>query len=522
MVDYPSTMVTVLCIRCHMSESETTMWPCVLRDGEPCLVCKEGIELERKIQELQGMRRRLRTRMNASHDPFTFKFPPEIASLIFSLSMEENDDTPLRGTLRKLPMSFLLGSVSRRWRQLARSMPQLWTTVSFTLVKQRTRKKLVLPPLQFINDWLQLSGSLPLTLCIVDHTASDFQREICRPIVDALNQHSGRWRKASLHVDKYLLGYFRGTSPPSNLHDLEIGLQDDDEAPTTYFSMNSRPSPTRLTIQAFRISAFDVAWGNVTCLALKWMLPHECIKAIKLVPLLESCTLSELDLLRDGHSEVFHSQQVFKHMRLRKLFIKETEVDTVIVFNQAMEFPSLEELSYEAEGDFAAQSLISLLNRSGLDRLKGLTLAMDSDTEEIAEGLIELLDAVPSLQKLECKFPKTFGHTMNKFLQKLSSSPPMGPGGSPGFLPKLQSLTLRLDSPRTSIWRYIPRIFHWSHRKLLGLEVDTTGEIAMDDDYLDRISQRIREGFNIRIPGLPSESSEIQRGNMCMDTVTGP
>jgi hypothetical protein len=519
MVDYPSTMVTVLCSRCHMSE--TTMWPCVLRGGEPCLVCKEDIELERKIQELQDMRRRLRTRMNASHDPFTFKFPPEIASLIFSLSMEENDDTPLRYTLHKLPMSFLLGSVSRRWRQLARSMPQLWSTVSFTLVKQRTRKKLVLPPLKFINDWLQLSGSLPLTLCIVDHTAGDFDREICRPIVDAFNQHSGRWRKASLHVDKYLLSYFRGTSSPTNLHDLEIGLQDDDETPPTHFSMNSRPSPTRLTIQAFHITAFDVAWGNVTCLTLGWMLPHECIKAIKLVPLLESCTLSELDLHRDGHYETFHSQQVFKHMRLRKLFIKKTEVDTLIVFNQAMVLPSLEELSYEAEGDFAAQSLISLLNRSGSDRLKALTLATDTDMEENAAGLIELLDAVPSLQKLECRFPKTlFGRTTNKFLQELSSSPPMPDG--PGFLPKLQSLTLRLDSPRTSTWGYIPRIFSWAHRKLLSLEVDTTGEIAMDDDYLDQISQRIHEGFNIRIPGLPSQSSGIQRGNMRMDTVTGP
>ena len=499
-------MVTVLCSRCHMSE--TTRRPCVLRGGEPCLVCEEDIELQRKIQELQDMRRRLRTRMNTSHDPFTSKFPPEIASLIFSLSMEENDNIPLRYTLRKLPMPFLLGSVSRRWRQLARSMPQLWSTVSFTLAKQRTRKKLVLHPLQFINDWLQLSGSLPLTLCIVYHTASVFHRETCRPIVDALNQHSGRWRKASLHVDKHLLSYFRGTSPPSNLHDLEIGLQYDDDAPTAYFSMNSRPSPTRLTIQAFRLSAIDVAWGNVTCLTLKWMLPDECIKAIKLVPLLESCTLSELDLLRDGHSETFHSQQVFQHIRLRKLFLKETEVDTLIVFNQAMEFPSLEELSYEAEDDFAAQSLISLLNRSG-DRLKVLTLVMNLDTEEIAEGLIELLDAVPSLQKLECDFPDSlFGHAMHKFLQKLSSSPPM-PGGIPGFLPKLQSLTLRPDSTRTSTWGYIPRIFSWSHRKLLCFELSTAGEIAMDDDDLDEISQRIYEGFNIRIPGLPSESSKL-------------
>jgi len=59
------------------------MRPCVLRDGGPCLVCKEDMELKQKIQELQDRRTILRTHMNASHDPFHFKFPPEIASLIF-------------------------------------------------------------------------------------------------------------------------------------------------------------------------------------------------------------------------------------------------------------------------------------------------------------------------------------------------------------------------------------------------------------------------------------------------------
>ena len=500
--------------------SETTLRPCTLGGGEPCLVCKEDIELERKIQELQDMRRRLGTRMNASHDPFTYKIPPEIASLIFSLSMEENDNRPLRFILCGLPTSFILGSVSQRWRQLARSTPQLWTTVSVTLVKQ-TKNGPVLPPLQFINDWLQLSGSLPLTLRIVDDATSSFPWETCRPIVDALNQHSGRWHKASLYLHKYLLlSYFRGTSSPSNLHDLEIGHTNNggfDEIPTTYFSMNSRPSPTRLTIQAFSLSAIDVAWSNVTYLTLRWIPPHECIKAIKLAPLLESCTLSELDPPSEDHS--FHSQQVFKHMRLRKLFLQETEVETLFVLNQAMEFPSLEELSYEVEGDFEAQSLISLLTCSG-DRLKRLSLVMGPDSEEIAEGFIELLDAVPSLQNLECE--SLVDHTMNKFLQKLSSSPPMS-GGIPGFLPKLQSLTLRPDSyPGTSTWGYIPRIFSWSHRKFLSLTVDTFGKIALDYDDRDEISQLIHKGFSIRIPRLLSESSEIQRENVCMSTVTGP
>ena len=85
------------------------MQPCVLAGGERCVLCKEDIGLERKIQELPDMCGRLRMRMNASPDRSSSKISPEIATFIFSLSMEENDLGSLQNTLRKLPMQFLLG-----------------------------------------------------------------------------------------------------------------------------------------------------------------------------------------------------------------------------------------------------------------------------------------------------------------------------------------------------------------------------------------------------------------------------
>ena len=234
----------VLCSRCQMSE---TVQPCVLGGCEPCLVCQEDMELNQKIQELQDKRRILRTRMNAIHDPFNFKFPPEIASLIFSLSMGDEDYEPDRSTLRKLPTQFLLGSVSRRWRQVARSTPQLWSTISFTLVKEKTN---TLPPLRFINDWLQLSGSLPLNLWIIEDAASNFYWETCPPVVDVLNQHSGRWHKVVFHLDKQYLSHFHGTTSPSNLYDLEIINNDGDYNPPLAWAQGQGQfaSPSRLSL----------------------------------------------------------------------------------------------------------------------------------------------------------------------------------------------------------------------------------------------------------------------------------
>jgi len=126
-------------------------------DGARC----NDMELEKNTQEPQDSARNHQTWLNARTDPFILKFPPEISAYIFFLSMTM--DTP--GELHKLPMEFLLGSVCRGWRLLARSTPELWSKVSFRLAKP-PRKPEGLSQLEAVSGWLQLSGDVPLTLHI--------------------------------------------------------------------------------------------------------------------------------------------------------------------------------------------------------------------------------------------------------------------------------------------------------------------------------------------------------------------
>jgi hypothetical protein len=462
------------------------------------------MELERSIQELQEKRRILRTRMNASHDPFNFKFPPEIASLIFSFSRTKDDYEPGQSTLRKLPTPFLLGSISRSWRQLARSTPQLWSTISFTLVKKKTN---VLPPLQFIIDWLQLSGSLPLTLWIFEDAWSQLDWKTCPPVVDAINQHSGRWHKVVFHLDIKYLSHFRGIDSPSNLYDLEIinqegwGMYD---SPAAYFSMISKPSPVRLTIDNLLSSGIDITvWSNVTCLTLRWVPAQECVKVLKLAPLLESCTLSHLHRPNEDEDEddlwapLLSPQPIYRHKRLRKLILTHTEADSLIGFINVVEFPYLEELSYRLTYDIGRKGLIPHLKRSGR-RLKWLTLLIDDDSKQTLDDLIALLHAVPDLQNLQCEFLLNdlfFGsamHSMADIFKVLS--------WVPGFLSNLQSLVIH--SHRTisdDIWEYIPKIFSQSHRKFLTLKFEAMGWVNMYDNDLVTVLQLGDEGFDIRI-----------------------
>ena len=141
---------------------------CVVLDGKPCSACTEDIELEKeiteleiKIQKINIRRRALRTAMNENHDPLIHKFPPEIASHIFiqyspppsTFFKELNTNNPL-----------YLGAVCQKWRQLAWATPDLWTSLS--IIPNAKYNSIDRPAL--VNEWLERSASLPLTIRLED------------------------------------------------------------------------------------------------------------------------------------------------------------------------------------------------------------------------------------------------------------------------------------------------------------------------------------------------------------------
>jgi hypothetical protein len=472
------------------------MQPCLVGGRKPCMVCHEDMELERTIQELQEKRRILRGRMNASHDPFVLTFPPEISSHILLLSMGEWDYNPCGprnsvtvALLKKLPTPFLLGTVCRGWRQLARSTPRLWTTLSFTLAKP-TKVSL----LEAVRDWLQLSGGLPLTICVCSYGGENpVSQEIYGPVIDALNQHSGRWHKVVLYLRAPYLRHFCGSSPPSNLYELKVinyryrGI--DDLLPT--FRMNFKPSPTNLTLQNIRLSANDIGWGNLTYLSMEYMTFNECIEAIRQAPLLESCSIMTFDSA-SGPGDFSIPKTIIRHMRLRTLGLHYTPEEFFIALLDLMECPALEEFSHETDMNNAMRnSLVSFLNRSE-SRLKVLNLDLDEGEDLAVENFKKLLNAVPSLQHL-CLSCYT-----DNVLQELSSSAPILEGGTPGFLPHLQSLTVSSPFGGYSTWGCIPHIYAWPHRKLLRLDL-RVNEIEIADNMCDDISQLIAQGVGIRV-----------------------
>jgi hypothetical protein len=452
-------------------------------DGAHFSGCKD-MELERNTQEPQDGVGNHQTWLNARTDPFILRFPPEISSHIFFLSMAM--DTP--DQLYKLPMAFVLGSVCRGWRLLARSTPEIWSKVSFRIGKP-SRKPEGLSQLQAVSDWLKLSGDVPLTLHVWG-ADSVLQEGYASPVINILNEHSGRWHKLFLYIPAPLVRRFCGTSPPRNLCDLHV-IGDYRRVPAI-FKMRSRPSPTHLTISQFPISTFDINWDNLTFLKMTFTVFDGCIEAIRQAPLLEIffISLCRMDFLPSI------PKITVRHIRLRTLKLLNFPFELLCSFLDVLELPSLQAYHHQAWGlDIAADNITSLLNRSRVN-LKQLTLELHRPQGEYIK---KLLNAVPCLQHLHlqicCIANACVIHELFEMLSE-SSLPPILVGDIPGFLPSLQSLTIYTSG--MSFWECIPRLFSSPHRKRLRLEVIKLS-IEIDKDTLRTILRLVDDGANIRI-----------------------
>lgn len=145
-----------LCSRCKGTGGEDRAVACTVLEGGPCSACKERRDirgqikrLEEEIIRLKDQHHALGTTMNAIHDPFIHKLPPDISSHIFSLCLPSlgcqiSDFWSAQQAGWNMPLR--LGAVCRKWRQVAWAMPNLWVA-----------------PLLKIEPWMvcSLAQSLP-------------------------------------------------------------------------------------------------------------------------------------------------------------------------------------------------------------------------------------------------------------------------------------------------------------------------------------------------------------------------
>jgi hypothetical protein len=512
---------------------------CVVLEGGPCSPCKERAAIRHQFKQLKAKYDTVGAETNAIHDPFIHKLPPEIASHILRLSLpvlnnEKDDPKAIHGrwsVIRKewaAPLK--LGSVCRKWRQLAWATPNLWTTLYIRIKPSMTPSTAGLLP-ALLHEWLCRSGGLPLTIYFFPyHDFTNFVTEDDVPdyistwpdrldiaatlVIDILNLHSGRWHNLHLKASADIFQRFSGSTEPKQLVSLELAntlVEDTPSLPT--FMMESELSPTHLKLTHFPPISINIHWDNITHATLT-VTNEEALDFLRRATSLEYFALMEVMYQYDMYdSPMIGIQTPILHPQLRSLHLTTPHSKNIL---NAINLPSLEKWTQDTCIDnLPLAAMLSFLKRSGCP-LKLLTL---DTVPRHSVDLSTLLQALPSLEHLCLRFRGGFKSTtvMDDILTRIFCSVPSSSDNLvdavslESFLPNLRFMECCTNwVPAPFSWDRIPQLYLEGHRQSLTLKCAARSSDISDETAL-QLLQLADKGLNLQIPDKTEDGDFLQK-----------
>jgi len=450
-------------------------------DGKPCSACTEDIELEKvkkeleiKIKKLNNRRRTLRTAMNENHDPLIHKFPPEIASHIFiqysppsTFFKELDTNNPL-----------YLGAVCQKWRQLAWATPELWTSLS--IIPNAKYNSIDHPPL--VNEWLERSASLPLTIRLEDHWGWFDDDDM---MINILNKHSARWLDLQLNLPARHLHRFSGSSQGNILGRLSLCYPPHPPGPSEFstFSMKSKPSPIVLTLRTVGLSHVDIGWNNLTNAWVAGIGVDECFELIRRAPLLENLKLQAID----PSSSIFSIPDTrIVHRQLNYLGLFNIKEGVLVQLLDLLCLPSLEQWIHDLS-PFPLENMIAFTGcfSSCLQIFK-----INIDKIDYHHQVIALLSHLSSLKFLELRAIEQ--HLEEDLIILLCVC-----AESPRYLPHLQSLEFlcKFNFP----WKSLPPIFALPRWQTLRVRVKPLLKLVIDPTDIKLLLELVDKEYDFGV-----------------------
>ncbi|KAJ3505218.1 hypothetical protein NLJ89_g7533 [Agrocybe chaxingu] len=421
------------------------------------------------MKKLYEKRYLIKTLRNKFHDKLAAALPVELLSRIFVFCIEDHSvpikrhtalnlhDPPYRRRTR--PTGFILGAVCKRWQEIARSTPQLWTTVSVK-IKEGDIDFCA----QFTRDWLSRTGNLPLTLDI--YQPEDTQTIFgpppafdASPIFDKINAHSSQWATISANVHSNLMRLLHGDENGApRLHTLDIATINHHPfhqhlIPPIVFALSGpTPGPTRVTLHHIRFPSAIVVWEAITYLDIQEAPIAECYAILQRATRLIECYIQEIEL---PGLESVSPPHPFLLPQLKVLHILWNDAKEILL--NALTLPSLTSL----HSDGPLSTLPSLITRSACKST--LTKLGVSDMEASMADLMRALESVPMLTQLAISGIKLDDTLFDRLASTAFFDPAQVHANADNmFLPHLTSLTLVSD-PALFSFEAIAPIFISKH-----------------------------------------------------------
>ncbi|KIM36372.1 hypothetical protein M413DRAFT_292316 [Hebeloma cylindrosporum] len=509
--------MVALCSHCGGFGPEDQLITCAAFEGGQCSPCRERAAIRDQIKRLKATHDAIGTVMNAVHDPFIHKLPPEIGSRIFHLSLST---LTLEGRHGAHPDSHIwawplkLGSVCRKWRQLAWATPQLWTIVCVG-IKYLTTRYIAESLPGLLREWLSRSGALPLTIYFhetwnrfgsrvdLDVKTRNALEVATGSAIDIINLHSGRWRFLHVTGSAGSIKRFASSTGHKQLISLELAgtllLW-----PGANFITESELNLTHLKLSRFSFTDMNVRWDKITHATLSEVMLGKALEFLRRASNLEYYCIS-LSKRRE-----LHFLDPVVHPRLRSVDLWGPDFEILL---SKITLPSLEEWTstQDINDEHSLVPLAAMRSFFKRSRCRVKVLNLNSPILRSSD-LDPLLQELPSLERLHLYFWMTEPDEdprMDDILIRIFDSDPEDRTPE-GFLPHLRFMECKTGAPSLS-WDLLPVIIGHGRRRLLTLKV-FAGESDISNQTAFELLRLEDEGL-----GLDLQIIDVSTGGDILD-----
>ncbi|KAF7336890.1 F-box domain-containing protein [Mycena venus] len=365
----------------------------------------------RRIAEIDEEIARLQAERQALADCLTFPvvtLPVEIVSQIFMYCLPDDPLAP-----GAFDPAVVLGQVCRLWRDIALSLPDLWSSWSLAVDGNIPFGRVVMG----INLWMSRSQNRPLSIRLHHRDGagndvsyadecwwelvSDFEREVMPSIVP----HHRRWKKLELNDPLTHLRDLAKVIPTDGLPhlthlllgsvQLDWGANNPDEdEPVTLFADAPQLQNLHLVLEEDggleRFDHVELPYGQLTSFTGTSFGSCESLTLLDKAPSLVDCVFY---IGSTEHMGIPISSDL-PHLQSLKLFTTGPKVDLAIVLEN-LTLPALETLVLGRHQGRVENDLASLLLRSECAIQHFSCQSMDSDE------LVDCLEYMPTLMTLD-------------------------------------------------------------------------------------------------------------------------